>query len=218
MIEIFTAIEQNTPEWIQARAGIPTASEFKAVRAKSRDGVQADSKTRNGYLNKLADEQAYGNSVDEAYSNEHMERGHAWEDEARDIYALNTGNLPERVGFVKNHKLRAGCSPDSLIGKQGALEIKTMLPKLWVQHLIKRTYPVEFKPQIQGIIWVTARQWCDLVIYWRGREPYIIRIERDEAYIAELAKDVAAFNTELDATVAAMRTRLNLREQLEASA
>ena len=215
MIEIFNTIEQGTPEWFQVRSGWPTASCFDKVQAKGRGGEE--SKTRNGYLYQLADEQIYQDVVED-YTNANMERGKAWEDEARDIYALSTDVLPERVGFVKNHKLRAGCSPDSLIGKKGMLEIKTSFPRLWVPHLIKGTYPPEHTPQIQGGLWVTGRQWCDLVIYWPRRQPYITRIKRDEAYIAELAKAVATFNTELDAIVAAMRTRLNLREQLEASA
>lgn len=215
MIEIFNELEQGSLEWFRVRAGWPTASCFDKVKAKGRGGEE--SKTRAGYLYQLADEQIYQDVVED-YSNANMERGKAWEDEARDIYALTTGNLPERVGFVKNHTLRAGCSPDSLIGKKGVLEIKTSFPRLWVPHLIKGTYPPEHTPQIQGGLWVTGREWCDLVIYWPRREPFITRIKRDEAYIAELAKAVAAFNTELDATVAAMRTRLNLREQLEASA
>lgn len=216
MIEIFKEIEQGTPEWFVVRSGWPTASCFDKVQAEGRT-KGSESKTRAGYLYQLADEQIY-QDVAEDYSNANMERGKAWEDEARDIYALTTGNLPERVGFVKNHALRAGYSPDSLIGKKGTLEIKTMFPRLWVPHLIKGTYPPEHKPQIQGGLWVTGREWCDLVIYWPKRQPFITRVERDEAYIAALAKAVAAFNTELDATVAAMRTRLNLREQLEASA
>lgn len=215
MIEIFTDIEQNTPEWFQARCGIPTASEFDTVQAKGRGG--GESKGRAEYLNQLADEQIYNNVV-ESYTNQNMENGKVLEAEARDIYALTTGVLPERVGFVKNHTLRAGCSPDSLVGKQGGLEVKVMWPKFWVQHMIKGTYPAKFIPQVQGCLWVTSRKWWDLVIYWPKREPYIRRIHRDEPYIADLAKAVAAFNTELDAIVAAMRTRLNLREQLEASA
>jgi YqaJ-like viral recombinase domain len=216
MIEIFTEIEQGSPEWFQIRGGMPTMSCADKIQAEGRT-KGSESKTRTGYLYQLADERIYGDVVED-YTNPSMERGKAWEDEARDIYALTKGVLPERVGFVKNSALRAGCSPDSLIGKKGILEIKTSFPRLWAPHLIKGTYPLEHKPQIQGGLWVSAREFCDLVIYWPKRQPYIIRIERDEAYIAELAKAVAAFNTELDAIVAAMRTRLNLREALEASA
>ena len=42
-LEIFNC-EQNSPEWIAARLGVVTASEFKAVMAKG------DGKTRRKYL------------------------------------------------------------------------------------------------------------------------------------------------------------------------
>lgn len=215
MIEIFADIEQNTPEWLVCRSGIPTASCFDKVMARGRGGEE--SKTRRDYLYQLADEQIYNDPV-ETYTNANMERGRAWEAEARDIYALERDVLPERIAFIKNHTLRAGYSPDSLIGDVGQLEIKTMFPRLWVQYLMHGDgYPSEFGPQIQGGLWVSNRKWCDLMIYWPRRRPYIVRVHRDEEYIRALAKAVATFNAELDNIVAAMRTRLDLRATLEAS-
>jgi hypothetical protein len=84
-------------------------------------------------------------------------------------------------------------------------------------HVLKGTYPPEHTPQVQGLLWVTERAWCDLIIYWPKRRPYITRIHRDEAYIAQLAKAVGAFNEELAAIVAAYRTKLDLRATLEAA-
>jgi YqaJ-like viral recombinase domain len=208
-------VEQGSPEWFIARAGIPTASCFDKVLAKGRGAEE--SKTRRGYLYQLADEVIYGDPV-ETYTNEHMERGRLLEDEGRSIYALETDTIPEQVGFIHNHTVNAGCSPDSLIGGNGTLEIKTMFPRLWVAHLIHGTHPPEFTPQVQGGLWVCEREWCDLMIYWPKRAPYIKRIYRDESYIAQLAKAVEIFNHELATIVAAMRTRLDLRGTLEAAA
>jgi YqaJ-like recombinase protein len=207
-------VEQQSPEWFLCRAGIPTCSCFDKINAKGRGGDE--SKTRRDYLYQLADERIYGDPV-ETYTNANMERGRLWEAEARDIYALEKEIIPQQVGFIINHTLRAGCSPDSLLGSKGTLEIKTMFPRLWMPHVIHGTYPPEFNPQIQGGLLVTDRAYCDLMIYWPRRRPYIIRIKRDEEYIAQLTKALEAFNAELDAIVAAMRTRFDLKEQLEAS-
>jgi len=215
MIEIFD-VDQGTPEWYLCRSGIPTCSRFGHVLAKGRGGDE--SKVRLAYLYQLADEVIYHDPLDgQGFTNEHIERGKLLEAEARSIYALENDVIPQQVGFIRNHTVRAGGSPDALLGQEGTLEIKTMLPRLWIKHAIVGTAPAEFYPLIQGILWVSDRKWCDLMIYWPKRRPHIVRYERDEDYIARLAKAVAAFNAELDAIVAAYRTRLDLRGTLEAA-
>ena len=52
-----------------------------------------------------------------------MERGRLQEDDARRLYAFMADVDPVRVGFIRAG--RRGCSPDSLIGEDGGLEIKT---------------------------------------------------------------------------------------------
>ena len=215
MIEIID-VEQGSREWFVARCGIPTASEFKKVLA---EGVKKGdpSKIRKDYMYQLADEVIYQDPV-ESYSNENMANGKIREAEARSIYALENDVIPEQVGFVKNHFLGAGCSPDSFVGTEGLLQIKTSYPRLWVPHVIHGTYPPEHKAQLMGELWVTSRLWCDLMIYWPNRRPHIVRIVRDEEYILHLARAVAAFNSELEAIVAAMRTKFDLKGTLERSA
>ncbi len=53
MMEIFNH-EQGTPEWLQCRIGIPTASEFSTVLAKGKDG--GPSLTRAAYMRRIAAE------------------------------------------------------------------------------------------------------------------------------------------------------------------
>jgi hypothetical protein len=211
-------VEQSSPEWYLARAGIPTCSRFSALLAKGRG--DAESKTRLAYLYQLADEVVYEDPLDGfGFTNEHIERGKLLEAEARSIYALENDVIPQCVGFIKNHTVGAGGSPDALIGTNGILEIKTMLPRLWIRHLLTGGHPPEFTAQIQGMLWVSGdREWCDLMIYWPKRRPYITRIYRDEPYIAQLAQAVKTFNKELATIVAAMRTKFDLRATLEEAA
>lgn len=188
--------EQNSEEWLRIRAGIPTASQFSTVLAKG------EGKTRRTYMLKLAGEIITGEPM-ESFSNDHTERGHAMEGEARDLYAFQTGAQLDRVGFIKDG--RKGASPDSLIGEDGGAEIKTKLPHLLIEVLLKGEVPPEHKAQIQGTLWVAKRQWWDIAIYWPKMPLFIKRVERDEAYIQKLATEVDRFNAELDAVVAQIR-------------
>lgn len=195
MLQIINC-EQNSPEWLAARLGIPTASGFSDVLAKG------EGKTRRAYLMKLVGEILTGEAT-EGFKSEHTERGHAMEAEARDIYAFQTGAELTRVGFVTDGK--KGCSPDSLIGDVGGLEIKTTLPHLLAEILLKDQVPTTHLAQVQGSMWVCKRQWWDVCIYWPKMPTFIKRVARDEAYIQTLATAVDTFSVELQQTVEQIR-------------
>lgn len=216
MIEILEC-EQNSPEWLEARRGIPTASAFSQLLAKG------EGKTRRSYMLKLAGEIITGKPDQSWTGNEHTERGHELESEVRDMYAFQA--LPadvatmRRVGFIKNGL--AGCSPDSLIGEDGGLEIKTKLPHLLIELILADKFPADHVAQVQGTLWVTGRKWWDIAVGWPGMPLFKKRAFRDEAYIANLAQAVAAFTVELDATVKAVRAHggnSTLAADLKASA
>lgn len=198
-IEIFD-FEQGTPEWFKCRMGIPTASEFSTVMASGKGG--GESKTRKTYMLKLAGELLTGELM-ESYTNVHMERGKVMEDEARSFYAFMHDAEPERVGFVRNGA--KGCSPDSLIGHNGALEIKTALPHILGELILKDQFPPEHKAQTQGVLWVTEREFIDLVVYWPKMPRFVKRAYRDEPYIKEMSAAVDQFNAELAELVEKLR-------------
>lgn len=193
MIEIFD-FEQGTREWQLARGAMPTASRFKDVMAKG------EGKTRSKYMRQLIGQRMTGEAP-EGFSNFHTERGTEMEPEARNAYAFMHDVEPLQVGFVANHNLLTigpvGCSPDSLIGDVGALEIKTRLPDLQIELLLADRVPPEHIAQIQGCMWVCEREWCDFVSYWPKLPMFTKRVYRDEKYIKNLAGEVAAFWDEL---------------------
>lgn len=199
MVEIISC-DQNSADWHRARMGIPTASEFATVMAKGKGG--GESKTRQTYLYKLAGEIITGQPM-ESYSNAHMERGHAMEQEARDLYEFMTDQTCERVGFIRSG--RKGASPDSLVGPNGLVEIKTKLPHLVIEALFRGEFPPEHKAQCQGQLWVAEREWLDIAIYWPGMPLFVTTATRDEAYIRELSDAVDIFNAELDIIVDRVR-------------
>lgn len=199
MIQIHN-VEQNTEEWLRLRLGIPTASMFATILAKGKDG--GVSLTRKTYLYKLAGEILTGEPADN-FSNDHMQRGHDMEAQARDLYAFMRDAEPELVGFITNHG--AGCSPDSLIDHNGLLEIKTKVAHLHIEALLRDGIPPEHKAQCQGHLWVAEREWLDLAIYWPKLPLIVRRVYRDEPYIRDLAAGVAAFSAELAQTVDRVR-------------
>ena len=117
------------------------------------------------------------------------------EAEARNLYAFTNEVELTRVGFVRNGIM--GCSPDSLIGTDGALEVKTQAPHLLIETLTKGSFPPEHRAQCQGTLLVTERQWIDLIVYYRGMPPLIIRQERDEGYIEQIKESVTVFEYDL---------------------
>ena len=186
-MEIFNC-EQGTPEWFECRAGIPTASMFKAILAKGQG------KTRRTYMLKLLGERMTG-EIQEGYTNKDMERGHIMEAEARLMYEFMTETKVDQIGFIRNGQ--KGCSPDAIIYTDGMLEIKSKLPHLQLDVLLSDKVPNEHIAQIQGQLLVAEREWCDFVSYWPKLPMFIKRVYRDEKYIKTLTAEVEKFNNEM---------------------
>lgn len=199
MIQIHTC-EQGSPEWFGVRAGMPTASEFSTVMASGKGG--GESKTRRTYMLKLVGEIITG-EPSESYTNAHMERGKVMEAEARERYAFGQDVDPIQVGFITNGP--KGCSPDALIDAAGMAEIKTKLPHLLIEVLLRGDTPPEHRAQCQGALWVAEREWIDFVAYWPKMPIFVKRAYRDEAYIQTIASAVDQFNDELAEMVETVR-------------
>lgn len=208
--EIFMC-DQGSAEWLSCRLGIPTASEYRKVLAKSKE-----LRMRTGYMRKLAGEILTGVPA-EHYTNAQMERGHVQEPEALDLYAFVTEFEPHRVGFIRNGD--TGCSPDALLGWDGAVEIKSALPHIMVEIICADQFPPEHEAQVQGGLWIMEREWCDLVCYCPGLPLFIKRAERNEDFIKKISGEVARFNEELAALVDKVRDYQTpvFKKQLERS-
>ena len=177
--------EQGSPEWLAARLGIPSASMFaKLVTTKGIWSASADA-----YINQLVAERLTGER-EEVFQSHHMLRGTELEPDARDLYSLMSDAEVTEVGFCLHDTLSAGCSPDGLIGDDGGLEIKCPAPSTHVEYLRGGVLPSKYKQQVMGCLWITGREWWDFVSYHPTMKPLIVRVERDEEYIAALEKCV----------------------------
>ena len=173
--------EQGSFEWLAARLGIPSASMFaKIVTTKGAWSTSADT-----YINQLVAERLTGER-EEVFQSHHMIRGTELEPDARDLYSLMTNSEVIEVGFCLHDTLAAGCSPDGLIGEDGGLEIKCPAPSTHVEYLRGGVLPSKYKQQVMGCLWITGREWWDFVSYHPTMKPLIVRVERDEEYIAAL--------------------------------
>lgn len=194
-LEIFDC-DQGSEAWFECRRGLPTASKFATVMAKG------EGKTRSEYMRKLAGEILTG-EPSEQFSNVHTDRGNEMEDDARETYAFINDADIQRVGFIRNGN--KGASPDSLVGANGGLEIKTALPHIQIDRLERDRLPPEHKAQVYGNIWLAEREWWDFVSYWPRLPVLTVRVYRDEEYIKTLSDEIDRFNDELAALVDRIR-------------
>ncbi len=195
-------IEQGSPEWFLSRTGKFTGSKFADVLARkkqSKDDIASGKKPEKlkAYYDcvwQVVVERLTGITPDEIGAAA-LRWGKDVEPYAREAYELETGVLVEQTGFIIHPEYAfAGCSPDGLIGSDGALEIKC--PKDPAIHLQRFISGIEkdHLPQVQGGLWVTGRKWWDFVSYDprmpRKHRFFLVRVERDETFISNLESAV----------------------------
>ena len=184
---------QQSDEWIAIRLGMVTASKFSIATAGG------EGKTRNRYMKDLyieIDEQLQTVS----YRDKNMREGTEKEPFAREYYELVNDVNVQQVGFVILNDFIGG-SPDGFVGDDGIIEIKCPLGVTHYDYYTGLANPyTSYKKQIQGLLWLTGRKWCDFISYRpesKNRPFYKVRLNRDEKYIKELAIQVTMFVNEL---------------------
>ena len=194
---IILDVAQGSPEWYSLRTGLPTASCLcKIVTSKGEPSKQAKK-----YMYQLAGERLLGFSP-KGYQNDDMLRGSELEAEARETYEFITDAEVKQTGFCfKDEQKLYGCSCDGLIGDEGGLEIKCPSLSVGVEYLDKGKLPVAYVQQVQGCMLVTGRSWWDFLSYYPGLPPLLIRVDRDEEFIALLETALGTFCEQLDTTV-----------------
>lgn len=196
-------VEQGSDEWHEVRKGVITGSDFsKILTAKTmKISSQADELENRIIAEILTGEESSGFK-----GNEYTERGHELEPDAASMYEMLTGNTVEIVGFVTNDEGTIGCSPDRLVGEYGLLEIKCPAAHTHIKSLLENSVGDEHKPQIQGQLLITGRKWCDAFSYHPTLPPSIVRVERDEEYIAKLSEALDFVQANIKAKIQSIRS------------
>jgi len=174
-------LTQGSPEWLEARLGCPSGSNFKRLITSRGE----PSSTAETYINELIAEKLTGEPTF-AVETEWMTRGKELEVDAKCLYEFQNGVDIQDVGFIMDDQYDAGVSPDGLINHDGGIEIKCPKPSTHVQYLRTKKVPSIYIAQIQGCMWITGRKWWDFMSFHPMMEPVIIRVERDEEFIGKL--------------------------------
>lgn len=188
---------QGSQEWYDARLGKVTASRFSTVLTTAQRKDEPLSDGARTYLYELVAERLTGipTDVPQTFA---MQWGKELEEPARAKYQWLTGNNIAVYGFVTMNECIGG-SPDGMIVDQdGIVEIKCpWTRKEHVRTWDRREVPRQYIAQVQGNLWLTGRTFCDFVSYDnrfpKDLEICIVRVERDEDYIKNLAERVNGF-------------------------
>jgi putative phage-type endonuclease len=194
-------MEQRTEEWFAARCGKVTASRVADVIAKTKTGYSA---SRANYLADLVVERLTGKPA-ASFSNAAMEWGTEQEPHARAAYSAKTGILVEEVGFIDHPTVAmSGASPDGY-AEEGLVEIKCPNTATHLDQILDGKPPQKYITQMQWQMACTGRPWCDFVSF-DPRLPerlqlLVVRVPRDDEYIAMLETEVTKFLSELDVKI-----------------
>src|SRR5699024_7233652 len=134
-------IPQGSDAWLEARAGILTASTIgQLITAKTIKPAMND--RSRGLCQTLIAERITGH-VEPVFPNRAMTRGTLLEPEARRIYAEQTGQDVGEVGFARldTDTYTLGSSPDGLVGETGGIEIKSPSAKVHVSTVLSGVIP-----------------------------------------------------------------------------
>jgi putative phage-type endonuclease len=202
---------QRTAEWFAAKCGKVSASRLYDAIARQKNGNYYA--TRETYKAELVTERLTG-VITSKYVNGAMQWGIDHEPEACAGYAIWNDHRIETVGFVDHPTIpMAGASPDRRVDDDGLLEAKCPETRTHIATLLGAPPDDRYLYQMQ---WQMAcepgRVWCDFVSY----DPRLpgsmqlstpIRVDRNDALIAEMEKEVRAFNAEINVIINELKDR-----------
>ena len=190
-------LPQGTPEWLQARSGVATASELDSLLVNPKDPKKAPFGLAAGaitYAHNVVAEIWQGGPVKTSFENEHTRRGHEMEAEFREQYEFMNDTAVEEVGFV----LAAGFgySPDGFVGTDGLYEGKAPGAGKVIGFLRDPGFPKEYRAQCLGGLLATGRVWIDLNAGFQDFPLCIRRLDRNDVTkeLDALADAISRFN------------------------
>jgi putative phage-type endonuclease len=185
-MQIIRDIEQGSDEWLKLRLGVASASNFDKIITTT--GKESESLKK--YALQLATELML-ETPEPSFKNDVMARGNEVEPLARDAYQEQTFNVVEQITMFKSDCGNFGYSPDGLVDDDGLVEIKCPIATTHFKYLLDNKMPTDYWQQVQGGLWVSQRKWIDFVSfnsYFKDKKLFVIRVGRDEEYIAKLAE------------------------------
>lgn len=198
---IIVNCEQGSELWFSERCGKITGTRFKSLLAGENTATYKD------LVSNIACEIITG-KAEETYSNAIMEAALETEPEARKEYENQFGIEIKQIGFItpdEDHKYAdwIGISPDGLTPDNGMIEIKCPLPKTHLGYIEANKLPSDYRPQIQGQLFVTGLDYCDFMSFCEEMKPFIIRVFPDKELFTE-------FEKRLDALIIQVKNKIEI--------
>lgn len=173
---------QGSEEWESWR-NRPTASEFDSFCTPARGDY---SKQAPAYAAKIVAKRL--GVYQEPPPTFWMEWGTEQEPNAKHAYTKQTGREITDVGFILPDNTDAyGGSPDGLVGEDGLIEIKCPAPETLIAYHADGELPDKYRPQVQGLLLISGRAWCDFFVFHPDLTPFLLRVDADEKYQAKIA-------------------------------
>ena len=194
-VTIHSELQQGSVEWLNARCGILTASEFKLILTPALK-IASNEKEKTHLYDLLA--QRVTKHVEPTFQSYDMERGNFDEEHARAKYSETYAQVTE-CGFITNDDLgfTLGYSPDGLVGDDGLIECKSRIQKWQMQTLVeyvaKDEVPPDFIMQVQAALYISKRKWCDFISYSGGMKMATVRSEPIPEYQEAIELAAIAF-------------------------
>lgn len=169
------------PDWLDARAGHFTGSDFHQYLGMLKTGKLSE--TAKKELSKKILEN-FGYRFD-TFQTPAMARGIELEPTAREAYSFVYGKDIQEVGFVDLEKYHAGCSPDGVIyDKDGnikeIIEIKCLMIETFVSYLDPDFMNPDYATQCQFNMFITGADVCHFVVYHPDFNLIVRDIPKDE--------------------------------------
>jgi len=196
---MFVNVRQNTEEWFQLRLGKITSSNFDKIMANE---GKAFGQPAIEYAEKVALEIVTGERDESSsFKNGYMERGNDLEPVAKELYEIERFCEVSNGGFNISDCEKFGDSPDGNVGKNGCIEIKSVIPKTQWKRIKKGGIDLSYKWQIQGHLLLGKKEWCDFVSYCpempENKRLHIERVYPDEDMIKRLKQRLTLFHEEV---------------------
>lgn len=197
-MKIHENLEQGSQAWLDVRAGKITASEADAILTPK--FAAKESKAVETYLGrKWAEKWQHAPIMDDDFFSAPVEWGKILEIEAKPTFRLLKDIELKNVGFVESDDGLCGASPDALTSDGGGLEIKSPLIQTHCKYLVAGVVPQDYIVQVHFSLYVTGLSHWYFMSYRRLMPPLILRVERDEKIIAQIAEAVELFKVKFDA-------------------
>lgn len=187
-------LRQGSAEWLDMRHGIPTVSRLPRILTPSRLDY---SKGARAFAAELIGERILGAPLEGYDGNMWTGRGTDMEAEAVLWYEFYRNVEVDRVPFITTDAGNFGGSPDGLVGDDGLVEIKCRSAS---HHMrcITGVDEIADRLQTQGYLWLTGREWIDVVAYNPELPKKIVRQYPDEEVQDMIGRQLDRFFREME--------------------